>query len=119
MRRTDFTASLIEIIDMVGKAGSRDQISYCLVIIEIRVHNDAFVYRAKDHIGFFRLFRRYMRWWEQIVVYSAACGSNRRHSGISIFSIPKGKDDLSTKTRDEWVRILPEIERSIKICGVK
>ena len=46
MRRTDFTASLIEIIDMVRKAGSRDQISYCLVIIEIRVHNDAFVYRV-------------------------------------------------------------------------
>ena len=34
------------------------------------------------------------------------CGSNRRLSGISIFSIPKGKDDLSTKTREEWVRII-------------
>ncbi len=35
-------------------------------------------------------------------------GSNRRHSGISILSLPKGKDDLSTKTRDEWVRIITQ-----------
>ena len=45
------------------------------------------------------------------------CGSNRRHSGISIFSLPKGKDDLSTKTRDEWVRIITrnrEIDKDLQ-----
>ena len=45
------------------------------------------------------------------------CGSNRRHSGISIFSLPKGKDDLSIKTRDEWVRVITrnrEIDKDLR-----
>ena len=31
------------------------------------------------------------------------CSSNRRHSGISIFSLPKADDKLSIETRKEWV----------------
>ena len=34
------------------------------------------------------------------------CGLNRRHSGISIFFLPKGEDDLSTKNGDKWVQII-------------
>ena len=31
------------------------------------------------------------------------CSTSRRHSGISIFKIPSGEDDLSRKTQEQWV----------------
>ena len=45
------------------------------------------------------------------------CGLKRRHSGISIFSLPKGKDNLSIKTHDEWVRVITrnrEIDKDLR-----
>jgi hypothetical protein len=32
------------------------------------------------------------------------CNISRKNSGISIFDLPKGEDDLSKKTREEWVK---------------
>ena len=34
------------------------------------------------------------------------CGKSRKHVGISIFRIPTKDDDLSTKTREAWVRLV-------------
>lgn len=34
------------------------------------------------------------------------CGISRNHKGISIFRIPTKDDDLSTKTREAWVRLV-------------
>ena len=34
------------------------------------------------------------------------CGTGRKHTGISIFRIPAKDDDLSTKTREAWARIV-------------
>ena len=31
------------------------------------------------------------------------CSTSWRHSGISIFKIPSGEDDVSRKTREQWV----------------
>ena len=65
----------------------------------------------KDHLGFFA----FSGVGANCSIFG--CGSNRRHSGISIFSIPKGKDDLSTKTREEWVRIITrnrEIDKDLR-----
>ena len=45
------------------------------------------------------------------------CSTNRRHTGISIFSLPKGKDESSAKTRDEWVRVITrnrEIDKDLR-----
>lgn len=45
------------------------------------------------------------------------CSTNRRHKGISIFSLPKGKDELSSRTRDEWVRVITrdrEIDKDLR-----
>ena len=37
-------------------------------------------------------------------IYS--CGTSRKHKDISIFRIPTKDDDLSTRTREAWVRIV-------------
>ena len=45
------------------------------------------------------------------------CGTSRQHTGISIFRIPAKDDDLSTKTREAWVRIVTrdrEIDSSLR-----
>ena len=45
------------------------------------------------------------------------CGTNRKRTGISIFRIPAKDDDLSTKTREAWVRIVirdREIDSSLR-----
>ena len=45
------------------------------------------------------------------------CGTSRKHAGISIFRIPAKDDDLSTKTREAWVRLVTrdrEIDSSLQ-----
>ena len=45
------------------------------------------------------------------------CGTGRKQTGISIFRIPAKDDDLSTKTREAWVRIVTrdrEIDSSLR-----
>ncbi len=45
------------------------------------------------------------------------CGTNRRHTGLSIFSLPTGKDELSAKTRNEWVRVITrnrEVDKDLR-----
>ena len=45
------------------------------------------------------------------------CGTTRKRTGISIFRIPAKDDDLSTKTREAWVRIVTrdrEIDSSLR-----
>ena len=32
------------------------------------------------------------------------CNTSRKTTGISIFALPKGEDELSRKTREEWLR---------------
>ena len=34
------------------------------------------------------------------------CNTNRRHPGMSLFSVSKGDDELSKKTRSEWTRVI-------------
>ena len=34
------------------------------------------------------------------------CGTSRKHTGVGIFQIPKGDDELSTKTREEWLKVI-------------
>ncbi len=34
------------------------------------------------------------------------CSTSRRQSGISIFGLPKAEDELSRKTRQEWVNVI-------------
>ncbi len=45
------------------------------------------------------------------------CGTSRKHAGIGIFRIPTKVDELSTKTRDAWVRLVTrdrEIDTSLR-----
>jgi hypothetical protein len=45
------------------------------------------------------------------------CGTSRKHAGISIFRNPAKDDDLSTKTREAWVRLVTrdrEIDSSLQ-----
>ena len=45
------------------------------------------------------------------------CSTNRRHTGIGIFSLPTGKDESSAKTRDEWVRVITrnrEVDKDLR-----
>ena len=34
------------------------------------------------------------------------CGTNRRHVGVGIFRILRGKDDLSEETRKAWLNVI-------------
>ena len=45
------------------------------------------------------------------------CGTSRKHKGISIFRIPTKSDDVSTKTKEEWVRVVTrdrEVDASLR-----
>jgi hypothetical protein len=45
------------------------------------------------------------------------CGTSRKLVGIGIFRIPTKDDDLSTKTREAWVRLVTrdrEIDASLR-----
>ena len=45
------------------------------------------------------------------------CGTNRRHTGLSIFLLPTGKDELSAKMRNEWVRVITrnrEVDKDLR-----
>lgn len=51
------------------------------------------------------------------------CSTSRRHSGISIFALPKGEDDLSRETREQWAKQITrsrvvdaELKRQIDEC---
>ena len=41
------------------------------------------------------------------------CGTSRKHAGISIFRIPAKDDDLSTKTREAWLRLVTSLRKQI------
>ncbi len=34
------------------------------------------------------------------------CGSSRKHTGVGIFRIPSGKDEVSTATREAWLKVI-------------
>ena len=34
------------------------------------------------------------------------CNTNKRHTGVGLFSLPRGDDELSKKNRSEWVRVI-------------
>lgn len=46
------------------------------------------------------------------------CSTNRRHKSLSIFSLPKAKKgDLSSRTRNEWLRIITrnrEVDKDLR-----
>ena len=102
---------------MVRKAGSRDQICYCLAANLFRVHK-GFI-DSRDLLGGHTVFSRFLPLWAMVGANCSifGCSTNRRHTGISIFSLPTGKDESSAKTRDEWVRVITrnrEVDKDLR-----
>lgn len=45
------------------------------------------------------------------------CGTSRKHTGVGIFRIPQGEDDLSKKIRDAWISVITkdrEVDQSLR-----
>ena len=45
------------------------------------------------------------------------CGTSRKHTGVGIFRIPTGEDDLSKKTRDAWLCVVTkdrEVDKNLR-----
>ena len=45
------------------------------------------------------------------------CGTSRKHTGVGIFRIPTGEDDLSKKTPDAWLCVVTkdrEVDQNLR-----
>ena len=45
------------------------------------------------------------------------CGTSRKTSGVGIFRIPAGKDELSTRTREAWLQVITKdrvVDKSLR-----
>ena len=62
-------------------------------------------------MGSYRILRLFRFVWPFTVMPGAncsifGCSTSTRQSGISIFGLPKAEDELSRKTRQEWVNVI-------------
>ena len=74
--------------------------------ITTKVHNECT--HTITEYGAYSISKHFCFVWPFTVMPSANCSifgccTSRRKSGISIFKLPSGEDDLSKKTCEEWV----------------